>query len=73
MHFRNGREAKPGDKVVHLPQFGPSATGLIHSLQPQAQTCNARLAAMTPNDAYVNLSDCLHVDDVAEAFPPTKG
>ena len=70
MHYRNGREAKPGDKVIHLPAFGPATAGLIHSLNAGAQTCNARLAATTGSDPYVNLSDCLHADDVAEAFPP---
>lgn len=69
MHYRNGREARPGDKVVCIPVNGSPLAGVIHSLNAQAQTCNARLAPASSNDPYVNLSDCLHADDVAEAFP----
>jgi hypothetical protein len=69
MHYRNGRQAQPGDRVICLPTSGPLMTGLVHSIQVSSQTCNARLAVASPNDPYVTLSDCLHVDDVAEAFP----
>lgn len=67
MHYRNGREAKPGDKVINL-QLGMS--GMLHSLSAQSDTCNARLAPVTNNDPYVNLKDCVHVDDVTEKFTP---
>jgi hypothetical protein len=63
------RTAQPGDRVICLPTSGPLMTGLVHSIQVSSQTCNARLAVASPNDPYVTLSDCLHVDDVAEAFP----
>jgi hypothetical protein len=46
---------------------------MVYNLNAQAQTCNARLNQPTPNDPYVNLSDCLHADDVAEAFPKPPG
>jgi hypothetical protein len=72
MHYRNGRQAQPGDRVVCLPKSGTPMTGLIHSLQPQSQTCNARLSVTSPNDPYVNLSDCLHVDDLDKVFPPPE-
>ena len=70
MHYKNGREAKPGDKVIHLPPHAPASSGIIHSLNAGAQTCNARLASTSPSDPYVNLSDCVHADDVAAAFAP---
>jgi len=70
MHYKNGREAKAGDQVIHLPKFGTPQVGLLHSLQPQSQACNGRLAVVTTNDPYVTLSDCLHVEDVAAAFTP---
>lgn len=71
MHYRNGREAKPGDPVVVLPSYPghPTLTGIVHSLNPGAQSCNGRLAQVTPSDQYVNIGDCLHADDVAVAFP----
>lgn len=67
MHYRNGREAAQGDKVINL-ETGQS--GIIHTLNASAGTCNARLAALSHNDAYVTLADCVHADDVAAAFPP---
>lgn len=73
MHYRNGREAKPGDHVVFLqPYGGPPLIGLLHSLQSQSDTCNGRLAIATANDPYVNLKDCVHIEDVAGAFPVPK-
>lgn len=67
MHYKNGREAKPGDKVVSLA-YGFS--GILHSISAQSTTCNGRLAAISQNDPYVTLSDCLHMDDVAKASVP---
>lgn len=66
MHYRNGREAKEGDKVVNLNggQFG-----ILHSTMSQSTTCNGRLAQISPNDPYVNIKDCVHIDDVSQAFP----
>jgi hypothetical protein len=66
MHYRNGREAKSGDKVLVLTT---GQSGMVYNLNAQAQTCNARVASVTPSDPYVNLSDCVHQDDVAAAFP----
>ena len=71
MHYKNGREAKAGDKVVGISN-GNVTTGILHSLQPGATTCNGRLAATTQGDAYVTIGDCLHVDDAKEAFELTK-
>lgn len=65
MHYKNGREAKHGDKVINLVT---GASGLIHSLNSQSDTCNGRLAMTTPNDPYVNVKDCVHCDDVHAAF-----
>ena len=64
MHYKNGREAKAGDKIVGLNN-GNVVTGIIHSLQAGASTCNARVAPTSQSDAYVTLRDCLHVDDFA--------
>jgi hypothetical protein len=64
MHFKNGREAKPGDKVIHLPT---GLSGVLHSPNAQSTTCNGRLAAINQNDPYVTIGECLHVDDIAAA------
>jgi hypothetical protein len=70
MHYKNGREAKNGDKVVMVPASGLVAAGILHSAVAGNDMCNGRLAIMSSNDPYVNLSECLHADDVASAIVP---
>lgn len=65
MHYKNGREAKPGDKVVT-----PHGMGILHSVTAQSTTCNGRIAPISQNDPYVTLSECLHVDDINAADIP---
>jgi hypothetical protein len=78
MHYRNGREAKNGDKVVKLGGYGtPSAGaeivcfGVLHSAVPGNDHCNGSIAPIT-NDTGACICDMLHVDDVAE-FLKEKG
>ncbi len=63
MHYKNGREAKAGDRVVQVVN-GYSA-GILHSVQPGSDSCNGRIATPGYNDPYVSIKDCLHVDDIA--------
>ncbi len=70
MHYKNGRKAKPGDKVVSINN-GIVVSGILHTLQEGATTCNGRIAQTNTNDPYVTLSDCIHVDDI-EAKPIQK-
>lgn len=67
MHYKNGREAKNGDKVVNL---SGGLIGILHSVNAQSTTCNGRLAPTSQNDAYVTIGECLHLDDVAAAEIP---
>jgi argonaute-like protein implicated in RNA metabolism and viral defense len=69
MHYKNGREAKSGDKVVSLAN-GNLVSGILHSVNAESTTCNGRVAVTTQNDPYVNIKDCLHVDDVVAADVP---
>jgi hypothetical protein len=69
MHYKNGREAKNGDRVVMISS-GQIVAGVLHSTNGDSTTCNGRIAAVTPNDAYVTISECLHADDVAKAAVP---
>ncbi len=74
MHYRNGREAKNGDKVVKLGDvYGPDgkitkgqivAFGVLHSAVPGNDYCNGSIAPIT-NDTGACMCDCLHVDDLA--------
>lgn len=69
MHYKNGRLAKNGDRVVGLV-IGNLVAGILHSTTAGSTTCNGRVAVTTPNDPYVTISDLLHIDDIAAAVIP---
>lgn len=66
MHYRNGREAKNGDKLVKLEGGRVVAFGLLYNAVPGNDYCNGNIAIVQPQNDYACLCDCLHVDDVAE-------
>jgi len=67
MHYRNGKEASNGDKVVMLNEEGKIvAFGVLHSAEPGNDFCNGNIAVVQTADQYACLCDCLHIDDVAE-------
>jgi hypothetical protein len=69
MHYRNGREAKNGDKVVKLGGYGTGAEvvafGILSNATPGNDFCNGDIVPIT-DDTGACLCDMLHVDDVAE-------
>jgi hypothetical protein len=70
MHYRNGREAKNGDKVVQIGGYGSSAeivaVGVLHGAAPgSGDYCNGSIAPIQNAVTGACLCDCLHVDDVA--------
>lgn len=67
MHYRNGRQAQNGDKVVKLGYEGGQIVsfGVLHSATPGNDYCNGSIAPIT-NDTGASLCDCLHVEDLAE-------
>ena len=66
MHYRNGREAKNGDKVVKLEGGKVTAFGVLHSATPGNDYCNGNIAVIQAANDYACMVDCLHVDDVAD-------
>lgn len=68
MHYRNGREAKNGDKVICVPSYGPPFIGILYDATPGNDFCNGKVALMRTNDPCPNLKECYHLDDAAEAF-----
>lgn len=70
MHYRNGREAKNGDRIVQLGGYGSGATvtavGVLHSAKPGNDHCNGNIAPIQNAIETACLCDCLHVDDLAE-------
>lgn len=65
MHYRNGREAKNGDKIVKMQGGKIIAFGVLHSAVPGNDFCNGNIAVIQSATDYACLCDCLHVDDVA--------
>lgn len=66
MHYRNGREAKNGDKLVQLSGGRVEAFGVLHSAVPGIDHCNGNIAVIQSANGYACLCDCLHVEDLAE-------
>jgi len=69
MHYKNGREAKNGDKVVLISSYGPPVIGVLYDATAGNDFCNGKIAQVMPNDLCPNLKDCLHLDDVLAAIP----
>ena len=68
MHYRNGREAKNGDKIVFLG-YGENkiqAIGVLHDAVPGNDHCNGSIAPTSTAVVGACLCDCIHVDDLAE-------
>jgi hypothetical protein len=65
MHYRNGREAKNGDRIVTLDHEGKvQGHGILHGATPGDDYCNGSLA-LIPAGTGVCMIDALHVDDLA--------
>ena len=66
MHYRNGREAKNGDKIVQIDHEGKvTAMGLLFDAQAGNDYCNGGIAAIQAPVTGACMVDCLHIDDVA--------
>ena len=69
MHYRNGREAKNGDKIVQIGGYGTTAqvvaVGVLYDAVPGNDFCNGSMAPVQNPVTNACLCDCLHVDDLA--------
>lgn len=71
MHYRNGREAKNGDKIVSLAGYGTgpvkiNAIGILFDAVPGNDYCNGSIASTIGGPVQsACLCDCLHADDLA--------
>ena len=69
MHYRNGREAKNGDKIIQIGGYGDGAqivaVGVLYDAKPGNDYCNGNMAPVQNPITNACLCDCLHVDDVA--------
>ncbi len=67
MHYRNGREAKNGDKVVLFSSYRGPVIGILYDAVAGNDHCNGFIAVIGPNDPCPDLKECLHLDDVKAA------
>jgi hypothetical protein len=67
MHYRNGREAHNGDKLVKLGMQNGEivAFGVLHSAVAGNDYCNGSIAVVQPTNEGACMVDCLHIDDIA--------
>lgn len=68
MHYRNGREAKNGDKVIQLSMGDGArimAVGVLYDAVPGNDYCNGSIAPIQQAVTGACMCDCLHVDDLA--------
>jgi len=68
MHYRNGRPAANGDKVIQLSTTEPGKIvgfGILYDAKPGNDYCNGNLAPAQPGVTGACMCDCLHVDDLA--------
>lgn len=64
MHYKNGREANNGDKVMVIPAYGgPPIVGILYDATAGNDYCNGKIAVIRGNDPMPNLKECLHLDD----------
>ncbi len=70
MHYRNGREAKNGDKIVQIGGYGDGAqivaVGVLYDAKPGNDYCNGAIAPIQGAITGACMCDCLHMDDLAE-------
>lgn len=64
MHYRNGREAKNGDKVIQLQGGKITHFGVLYDATPGNDYCNGSIALL-PQNAGACMCDCLHIEDLA--------
>ncbi len=73
MHYRNGREAKNGDKVIQLTigsdgfPVKVTAIGVLYDAVPGNDYCNGMIASTIGGPPVgACICDCIHADDLAE-------
>jgi hydroxymethylpyrimidine/phosphomethylpyrimidine kinase len=66
MHYKNGREAKNGDKIVIVDGYMAGTSGVLADAVAGNDYCNGKLLSPV-SIATPNLKECLHLDDVLGA------
>lgn len=70
MHYKNGREAKIGDRIVGADSMGHPVAGILVNAQAGSETCNGAVVPFNSPTWTITLGDCLHVDDFKAQSKP---
>lgn len=73
MHYKNGRAAKNGDKIVLVQPkgyYGNPVAGILYDAVAGNNDCNGRIAITSASDQCADLKHCLHADDISAATIP---
>ncbi len=57
MHYKNGREAKNGDKVVLITSHMPPVIGILYDAVAGNDYCNGKIAPTSSSDLSPNLKE----------------
>lgn len=71
MHYKNGKPAKVGDKVVVNDNGNPLA-GIVIEVIPGSTTCNLRVVPVTAPFSWVTASNALLVEDAFADRDPAQ-
>ena len=66
--YKNGREAKNGDRVLWTPPYRPARIAPLYDVEPDSSSGHAKFVTEDPLPLYVNLKECLHLDDMLAAM-----
>lgn len=67
MHYRNGKEANNGDKILQIGFDGKiNAIGVLHSAVPGNDYCNGVIAPIQNPYTGACLVDCLLLSDIED-------
>jgi hypothetical protein len=70
VHYKNGRPAKNGDKVILVPPYGVPTIGILYDAAAGNDNCNGRIAPVAQTDPCPDLKECLALEDFLK-FGPT--
>lgn len=69
MHYKNGRSAQVGDKVVGRDWSGNPVAGIVVQTLSTPNTCNIAVVPLANVSCSLNSAHFLHVDDALPAEP----
>lgn len=71
MHYKNGRPAQNGDKII-FQYCGKPFVGILYDAVAGNDTCNGKVALCAPSDPMPCLNECLHIDDALKVGDEVK-